>query len=401
MKFKYTARTKTGEMQGGQVEAGDRQEAIDTLQNHGLMVATLNKEEKSFLTMQFSIFSRVKNKDLVAFSRQLSTLFGAKVSLVTSLKILATQTTSMHFQEVIFDVANSVEAGEAFSSALAKHPGVFSDFYINMTKAGEVSGNLQKTLDFLADYLERQYTLVLKIKGALTYPAFIMFGFIVVAVLVLTIVIPNLTEVLVQSGQELPLPTKIIIGVSNILAGWWWLMLILLVGAFFGLSSLLKKSPEARYLLDSLKLKVPIFGGIYRKFYIARMADNLGALVEGNLSILQSFQITADVVGNLVFREIILEAKEQIRVGSPVSAVFEKYDIIPPLVSQMIATGEKTGSLDYVLKKLSDFYRREVETVVDSLSQLIEPLLIFLLGGGVAILFASVLMPIYNIAGGL
>src|SRR3989339_135702 len=211
MKFKYTARTKTGEMQAGQVEAGDRQEAIDTLQNHGLMVATLNKEEKSFLTMQFSIFSRVKNKDLVAFSRQLSTLFGAKVSLVTSLKILATQTTSMHFQEVIFDVANSVEAGEAFSSALAKHPGVFSDFYINMTKAGEVSGNLQKTLDFLADYLERQYTLVLKIKGALTYPAFIMFGFIVVAVLVLTIVIPNLTEVLVQSGQELPLPTKIII----------------------------------------------------------------------------------------------------------------------------------------------------------------------------------------------
>lgn len=388
-------------MQTGTVEAADRQEAVDVLQTNGLVVVALEEEGKSILTFKLRIFSRVKANDLVSFSRQLATLFGSKVSLMASLKLLAAQTKEPYFQEVIFNVANAVEAGDSFSLALSRHPKVFSDFYVNMVKAGEVSGNLEKTLEFLADYLEKQFSLVSKIKGALTYPAFIFFGFIVVGILVLTMVIPNLTEVLTQAGQELPLPTKIIIAFSDLLIHWGWLLGILLAALISGGVALVKRSERARYVIDDWKLKVPIFGKIYKKFYLSRMADNLGTLIDGGLSILQAFQITADVVGNRVFKQIILEAKEQIRVGSSISAVFEKYEVIPPLVSQMIATGEKTGSLDYILKKLSDFYRREVDTIVDSLSQLIEPLLIFLLGAGVAILFAAVLLPVYNIAGSI
>ena len=401
MNFNYTARTKEGEMQAGVVHAGDRKEAVDALQNNGLVVVTIEEEGKSLFSKKLTIFSRVKSKDLVSFSRQLATLFGAKVSLVSSVELLAAQIKEPYFQEVLFSVSSAVEAGSSFSQALAAHPKVFSDFYINMVHAGEVSGNLEKTLEFLADYLEKQQNLVSKIKGALTYPAFLMVGFIIVGVLVLTIVIPNLTEVLTQSGQELPLPTKMIIAFSNALINWGWLMAILLAGGIFAFSTALKKNKEVRYLYDEFKLKLPIFGKIYKKFYLARLADNLGTLIEGGLSILQSFQITAEVVGNAVFREIILEAKEQVRAGNSISSVFEKYEVIPPLVSQMIATGEKTGSLDYILKKLSDFYSREIETVVGSLAQLIEPLMLFILGAGIAILFASVLLPVYNLAGGM
>ncbi len=399
MKFNYTARTKDNELQAGIVEASDRKEAVDTLQGHGLLVVSMEEEGRG-LSFQIGFFSRVKNRDLVSFSRQLATLFGAKVSLVSSLELLASQTEEAYFQEIIFDVASTIEAGDSFSSALANYPKVFSNFYINMIKAGEVSGNLENTLEFLATYLEKQYNLVSKIKGALTYPAFILFGFIIVGILVLTVVIPNLTEVLTQSGQELPLPTRMIIGVSDFLIHWGWALLILLVALVFAFPVWLRKSLATRYFIDGLKLKLPIFGKIYRKFYLARMADNLATLIAGGLSILQAFQITADVVGNLVFKEIILEAKEQIRVGNPISAVFGKYEVIPPLVYQMISTGEKTGSLDYILKKISDFYTREVELVIASLAQLIEPLMIFILGAGVAILFASVLLPVYNIAGG-
>ncbi len=381
------------------MEASDRKEAVDTLQGHGLLVVSMEEEGRG-LSFQIGFFSRVKNRDLVSFSRQLATLFGAKVSLVSSLELLASQTEEAYFQEIIFDVASTIEAGDSFSSALANYPKVFSNFYINMIKAGEVSGNLENTLEFLATYLEKQYNLVSKIKGALTYPAFILFGFIIVGILVLTVVIPNLTEVLTQSGQELPLPTRMIIGVSDFLIHWGWALLILLVALVFAFPVWLRKSLATRYFIDGLKLKLPIFGKIYRKFYLARMADNLATLIAGGLSILQAFQITADVVGNLVFKEIILEAKEQIRVGNPISAVFGKYEVIPPLVYQMISTGEKTGSLDYILKKISDFYTREVELVIASLAQLIEPLMIFILGAGVAILFASVLLPVYNIAGG-
>lgn len=400
MRFNYTARTKNNELQAGVVEAADRKEAIDTLQSHGLLIVNIEEEGKG-LSFRIALFSRVKNKDLVSFSRQLATLFGAKVSLVSSLELLASQAEDAFFQEVVFDIASTIEAGEAFSSALGRYPKIFSNFYVNMVKAGEVSGNLEKTLEFLATYLEKQYNLIAKIKGALTYPAFIMFGFIVVGILVLTVVIPNLTEVLTQSGQELPLPTRIVIGSSDFLIQWGWALLILVAAFIFAFPFWLKKSLATRYFLDGLKLKLPVFGKIYRKFYLARMADNLSTLITGGLSILQAFQITADVVGNLVFKEIILEAKEQIRMGNPISSVFEKYEVIPPLVYQMISTGEKTGSLDYILKKLSDFYTREVEVVVDSLAQLIEPIMIFVLGAGVAILFASVLLPVYNIAGGI
>jgi len=297
-------------------------------------------------------------------------------------------------------LSNDVEAGTIFSKALAKYPQVFSPFFINLIKSGEVSGNLENSLNYLADYLEKQYYLQNKVRNALIYPGFIFLGFIVVAVLMLVMVIPNLTSILEQSGIDLPLSTRIIIGLSNILRSWGWLILLILIAAGFFLWRFIR-TPQGRRFFDELKIKLPVFGAVFKKIYLARFADNLSTLIKGGLPILQALQVSAEVIGNVVFEELVLEAKEEVRIGNPMSQTFEKRKEIPPMVTQMIYTGERTGQLEMVLQKMASFYVREVDSVIATISSLIEPFLIVFLGIGVAILLTAVLMPIYNIAGGI
>lgn len=387
-------------MQTGVVEAASRHGAIETLQSRGLVLLDLQSSHKgSIFSLDLKIFQRVRMKDLTNFSRQLATLVSAQVPLLSSLQSLSNQTENEYFKEIIFEVANEVEGGTVLSKALSRYPKVFSDFFVNMVKSGEASGGLENSLNYLADYLEKQYYLNAKVRGAMTYPAFILGAFILIAVLMMVLVVPKLTSFLEESGQELPFLTKFIIGVSNFMINWWWLLLLGLVGGGYYLYHAIRTSPAARQRWDTLKINLPVFGPqVFQKIYLTRVADNLSTLIQGGLSILQALQVTSEVVGNAVYQKIVAEAKEEVRVGGTLSASFAKHKEIPNMVTQMIATGEQTGSLDVILKKLGQFYNKEIDNTVATISSLIEPMLILLIGGGAAILVAAILMPIYNIA---
>ena len=398
MKFNYVARNSAAEVETGQISASSQAEAIENLHGRNLVVLSC----RPVISMPFWLkdikIKSVKQKELVVFSRQLSALFSAKVPLVTALRALARQQQNYYFKEIIFEIANDVEAGFILSKSLSKHPKEFSAFYINLVKSGEVSGNLESVLIYLADHLEKQYYLATRVRNAMIYPAFVFLGFLVVAVLMLILVIPNLTSILEETGQQLPLTTRMIIGLSNLLASWGWLIFLVLAGAgIFAWRYV--KTPQGRRILDVIKLKMPLFGDIFRKVYIARFTENFSTLLHGGVPVLQALQVAGDVVGNVVFSEIILEAKEGVRVGNTISSVLESSSEIPPMVSQMIATGEKIGQLEFVLEKVATFYKQEVDDVVNTISVLIEPILIVVLGIGVAILLVAILMPIYNLAG--
>lgn len=384
------------------VEAVNEKAAIATLQGKGLIILELESASGSVFSLNFKLFQRVKSKEVSIFARQLATLVSAQVPLLTSLQSLSKQVENDYFKEILFDVANDVEGGTVFSKALARHSKIFSEFFINMIKAGEASGGMEKSLLYLADYLEKQDHLNSRVRGALIYPGVIISAFIVIVILMMIFVVPKLTNFLQEAGQELPFMTRMMIGLSNFLINWWWLLLILVSGGAYYAVYAVKHNPAARRQWDYLKLKMPVFGKkVFEKIYITRFAENLSTLIQGGLSILQALQVTSEILGNVVYRDIVLEAKESVRVGESLSSSLAKRKEIPPLVTQMIATGEQTGSLDVILKKMGQFYSREADATIDTISQLIEPLLILLIGGGVIVLIMAILMPIYNIAGSI
>jgi len=391
-------------MQTGIVEAPSRNGAVETLQSRGLVLLDLRSGASggSIFSIKLKIFQRVKLKEMTTFSRQLATLVSAQVPLLSSLETLSKQTENEYFKDMIMEVASDVEGGSVLSKALSRHPKIFSNFFVNMVKAGEVSGGMQNSLNYLADYLEKQHDLNNKVRGALMYPAFIIVAFLVIAILMMILVVPKLTGFLKESGQELPWMTQLVIGISVFLTNWWWLFLIFLIGAFFYFFYTLKNSAIARQQWDIFKIHLPLFGKqVFQKIYVTRIADNLSTLIQGGLSILQALQVTSEVVGNTVYQKIVTEAKEDVRIGNTLSSSFAKHKEIPTMVTQMIATGEQTGSLDVILKKLGQFYNKEIDTTVATISQLIEPIMILAIGGAVAVLVSAILMPIYNIANGM
>ena len=404
MKFQYTARTKEGKLESDTLESPSLEAAISLLQNQQLVIIEVKPFEgaenvtfSALLKQLNALLNRIKNEDVVLFSRQLAILIAAKVPLVQSLRVMAKQTENPNFASIINAVAGDVDAGMVFSRALAKYPKVFSNFFIQMTRSGEISGRLEETLTYLSDYINKQYLLNSKAKGAMIYPAFIVGAFIIVGVLMLIFVIPNLTSILVESGQRLPLVTRMLIGSSNFMKAWGWLVFLVLGSIIYFIVISIKKSPEWRYAYDGLKLRLPIFGELLKKIYLARFSETLSTLSSAGIAISQSLEITADVVGNSVYRRIILEADEAVRKGSNISVVFSRRPEILPMVAQMIAIGEQTGKLDSILKQISAFFTEEVNRAFDNIVTLIEPILILVLGAGVGILVAAILLPIYNL----
>ncbi len=404
MKFQYTARTQEGKLESDIIEASSVEAAISVLQNQQLIITDIKPfSEAENLTFNklvdqlLSYFNRVKNEEIVLFTKQLAVLIQAKVPLVQSLKVMAKQVVNPKFSKIIANVADDVDAGAVFSRALAKHPKVFSNFFIQMVRSGEISGRLEETLTYLSDYINRQYLLNSKVRGAMIYPAFIVAAFIAVSTVMLIWVIPNLTAILTESGQQLPLVTRLLIGSSDFMKNWGWLLFIVLFIVIYFIVISIKKSPEWRYAYDGLKLRLPIFGELLKKIYLARFSETLSTLSSAGIAISQSLEITADVVGNAVYRRIILEADEAVRKGSNISVVFARYPEILPMVTQMVSIGEQTGKLDTILKQVSIFFTEEVNRAFDNLVNLIEPILIVVLGLGVGILVAAILLPIYNL----
>ncbi|MDF1498382.1 MAG: type II secretion system F family protein [Patescibacteria group bacterium] len=396
MKFRYKAISLSGAEQLGKIEANSKERAIELLQKHKLIVVSISQIKEFVLIKNvLSSLHRVSYKKIVIFSKELSILLTSGVPLSESLRIQYGQEESVYFKEHIFKVSNMVEDGVPFSTALSKFPNIFSDFYVNIVKSGEVSGNLQESLLHLADYIEKQYLLKSKVKGALMYPAIVMGGFIFIGIGMMAFVVPQLVSMFEDSGQELPLPTKIVIFVSDLMQNNFVIIMLMIIG-FFYIGGKYVESPQGKTLTDKLILKIPSFGPIFKKFYVARFAENLSMLVTSGIPIIRALQITGDVVGNEVFKKVIYNSVDEVRIGGSIAYAFERSEQLPPLVSKMIRVGERTGRLDVVLKDVADFYTKEVDIAVDGLTSIIEPIMIFALGGAVAILVGAILMPIYQ-----
>ncbi len=297
-------------------------------------------------------------------------------------------------------ISQDIQGGISISAAMEKHPNVFSSFYVAMVRAGEESGKLTETFRYLADYLERQYELVSKTKNALVYPAFVVVTFIGVIALMLTVVIPQLSAVLIETGQELPIYTKVVIGISNIFVNYWPIMLVLAIGLAAYIWYLSSRE-SGKKTLDSWKLAMPAFGELYQKLYLSRIADNMNTMLSAGIPVLHALEITGAVVDNKVYEDVLKRAVDDVRGGQLISASFEKSPQIPPIMVQMVKVGEETGSLGQILSTLARFYKREVDNAVDTLIGLIEPVMIVGLGVGVGFLLTAILIPIYNIAGSL
>ena len=400
MQFNYKAITATGEKKEGVVEAVNRDLAISALQRRGLVVAAIKSvdEAKSFL--QISVFESVPMKDVVMLSRQISTLFEAQVSALKAFSLLGGNTENKLLQRTLNQIVDDIQAGFSISGALTKHPKVFSEFYVNMVKAGEESGKLVQTFSYLADYLDRQYELTSKTRNALIYPAFVILVFITVMVLMFVVVIPKLSQIIVESGQEIPVYTKVVIGISNFFVNYGLFLLIAIV-AFGVYVWWYAQSDKGKKYLDNIKLSIPFAGNLFTKLYLSRISDNMETMLTSGIPIVRSIEITAAVVGNRVYRDIMMASAEKVKSGSSLADSVDRHVEIPSIMVQMIKVGEETGSVGMVLKTLGKFYKREVDDAEDTLVGLIEPFMIVMLGVGVGILLTSVLVPIYNIASGI
>jgi len=401
MLFRYEAITNNGEKNVGTVEAASRDLAIGAIQRRGLIVSSIREDKGPRRWSEITIFGNgIKMKDVVVMSRQISTLFEAQVSALKAFSLLATNTQNKGLAKILEDVSSDIQAGSNISTALAKHPNVFSDFYVNMVKSGEESGKLDKTFSYLADYMDRQYDLTSKTKNALIYPAFVISIFIVVMILMFVFIVPKLTVVIQQTGQAIPFSTKLVIGISDLFIHYWLFLVLGLAALAIYLIRVFNTTSGKKYM-DHLKIKIPIFKDIYVKLYLSRIADNLNTMLTSGISIVRAIELTSGVVGNYIFESILKDVAEEVKGGESLADAFSKHEEIPPIMSGMVRVGEETGSISGILKTLGDFYSREVNDAVDTLVSLIEPLMIVVLGLGVGLLLTSVLMPIYNIAGGI
>ena len=296
-------------------------------------------------------------------------------------------------------ISEDVQAGVSLSQALSYHSKLFSPFYISMVKAGEASGTLSKSLEYLADHLEREYALSSKLKGAMVYPAFILLVMAGVLVVMLGFVVPQMASLLQESGQELPFITKVVLKSSDILKQWGWLMFLVLVGLAVFLFRALK-TKKGRGFFDEIILKVPLMGSFFKMVYLSRFAENLSVLIAGGLPIAQALEITAYIVENTVYQNIIFQIRDEVRKGGMISSVLSQYTaFFPPVFVQMVLVGEKTGGLDKTLLNVVDFYEKEVDRLIATFLSLLEPMMILFLGLVVGGVVASILMPMYQMTG--
>jgi len=401
MKYKYKARNQAGALQEGMVEASTVSNASALLQRHNLVVVSLEpQKEKNILSGLSRIWEGVSGKEFVIFSRQMAVMVEAKVPLLSALKGIIEQTDNPYFAGILSMVLADIDEGKSLSDALQRHPEVFSELYVNMIQSGELSGNLQQSLESLADNIEKNYTLTQKIKGVLYYPAFIMSAFFIVGFLMITFVIPKLTEMLRETNVTLPITTRILIWTGDFMQHYWWAVLIAIIAAVAGMVYYVR-TDEGKDEFDVIKLKIPLVGRVLKYVYLARFSENLSTLVRSGIPIVSALQISGRVIGNIVFEKHISEAADKVKTGGTVSEVLAQKKDFPSLMTQMIKVGEETGKLDSTLDTMAKFYTREADQIVSNLSSIIEPVLIVILGVGVGTLVFSIIIPIYNIAQGI
>lgn len=400
MKFYFKAKNSDGELREGKIEAFSQDDAVTILQDKGLIPISLDKVEENSLASVFRKLEKgwegIKPQELVVFFRQLATLVEAKVSIVASLKAIEEQTENKFLGTVLLEVIEEVEDGLPLSEGMGKHPDVFSPIMINMIKAGEVSGNLQRSITFIADNTEKNYQLTSKIKGALLYPGFVLGAATVIGFLVFTVILPKLTSIFTEMNVTIPWYTRIIIDTGNFMQSYWWAVLTVLVAIIVGIVYY-TKTDDGKEEMDHYRIKLPILGKMFRFVYVARFAENLSVLLSGGIPIVEALNITGSIIGNSVYQKIINLAAEEVKKGGSMGSVFAKYEQFPSIVPKMIKIGEESGKTSDVLKSIAYFYDQEVDRFTKNMMSLIEPILIVALGIGVAILVFAILMPIYEI----
>lgn len=396
MLFAYKAVTKEGRETEGEIEAQSQDVAVNSLQRSGLVVISVRPaDKKSLFEYDIAFLNRVSAKEISMASRQISTLLEAHVPALKTFRLLANESENPTLAKKFTEIADDVQNGVPISDALYKHPSVFSDFYVNMVRGGEESGKLADTFTALADYLERSYELGSRVRGALIYPVFIIATFVIVMILMLVLVIPKLADVIKSSGQEVPVYTKAVIGASDLLVNYGVFVLVVFIAAVF----LVWRYTRGTNFVAQAKLWLPGIGTLYRMLYLSRIADNMYIMLANGISMVRGIEITASVVDNQIYHDVLMDAVTAVKGGAPLSAALETHREIPNVMIQMVRVGEETGEVGSILKKLSTFYQREVNTAVNTIVSMIEPVMIVLLGVGVGGVLASVLVPIYQIAG--
>lgn len=401
MLYHYTSLAQDGKTTEGDIEGMSLDNAISLLQKKGITVVSIvekNNEENDDIFGNIKLFKKkITTKDIVVFSRQVATLFQAGVSALKAFRLLAQENENETLQEQLIGVSDDIEGGISLSEALSRRPELFSNFYVNMVKAGEESGKLNEVFLFLADYLDREYEMNQKIKKALTYPAFVIGTFFAIMVGMLTFVIPKMTALFAESEAKLPTVTVVVVFISNLFVKYWAVSfptIAVLAFIFYKWS----KTEDGATTLDDFSTKVPVIKTLQQRIFLQRFADNMNTMLSNGVPIVKALDITASIIENRVYRQVAQRVSQKVQVGKSLSKSLYEEPLVPNILVQMVHIGEETGELGYILKNLAEFYRRELETTIDTMIGLIEPAMIVSLGLGVGVLVSAVLLPMYSMS---
>ncbi len=396
--FKYVGRTEKGYLKRGTIQSKSRNQAIIDLKAQGIQPRELTETKPSIFTTDISIGNNaVKHRDFIIYCRQFATLIRAGITIVDATNILAHQTDSKGLKKALLLVESELRDGRSFSEAVKSHPKIFPTIFVHMIEAGEMTGNLDETLDRLATYFEKQYNIRKKVQSTMAYPIVLTFVIIAVVIFLMLAIIPNFLSMFEQMGSELPFVTQLVVNISNFVQQSWWVLLSILLVVIGIFIYLYRQNKAFNYSVHVMLLRMPIFGQLLQKSAIARMSRTLASLFSSSVPILQALGIVSKVVNNPVIGKVVLEARENLESGQSLSEPLKKSWVFPPLVSHMTAIGEETGSLDYMLEKIADFYEEDVDRTVDTLRTLIEPLMIILLAGVVGFIVLSIMVPMLSI----
>jgi type IV pilus assembly protein PilC len=392
--FEYTARNaSTGQILKGTLDVPTRDEVLKHIKQQKMIVVNVREQPKQ---LSFSLKRRgIRTRDIVIFTRQFATMINSGLPLVQSLDILARQTENPALATVTRQVVFDVESGHTLADAFSKHPRAFTELYVNMVAAGEAGGILDTILLRLATFLEKSDALIRKVKGAMVYPGVIMSVAAIAVTVLLIFVIPTFQKMFASVGMELPLPTRIVIGMSDFLINYWWMLIIIIVGIVLFIRRYYATS-DGRLRIDQMLLNSPVLGDLLRKSAVSRFTRTLGTLISSGVSILDGLEITAKTAGNRVIHDAVMESRNSIAGGETIAGPLEKSKVFPPMVISMIAVGEQTGGLDEMLSKIADFYDEEVDVAVSALLSLMEPLMIVVLGVIVGGMVVAMYLPIFD-----
>lgn len=395
-RYVYRARQADGTLTQGTLRASSEERASSLLRSHNLTPVSISVIEETQFWERAIFGGGVRTYDLILFARQSASMIRAGVPILETLRALQRQVQKERFRKILQEMIYDIESGSSLSGAMVKHPKAFSPFMLGVIRTGEASGRLTESLASIGDHLEQDYIFVRKVRSALIYPVFVLTLVVVLSFVMFTFVLPQLIDIFNEAGVQLPLPTRILIGITQFLQSF-WLPLVLFVGVIAGVVYSYFKTPEGRYNFSTYALKLPILSTFFEKLYLARLTSILYVLFSSDVPTLESLALAKDAVGNRVYQRLLEETIQAIKDGASISYVWQQDPYIPPMLSSMVAVGERSGEVNKSFKEASQFFKRDVESMLEAVTVLLEPILILILGAGVGIVVAAILLPIYNL----